>query len=166
MGMSTAKTVADYLKGLPADRRAALSAVRDTIKQNLPPGYEEGMQWGMISYYVPLKRYPDTYNGQPLCVAGLASQKQYMAVYLMGVYSSPVLGSWFRQAYRDSGKKLDMGQSCVRFKTLDDLPLDVVGRAIAKVPVDALTAAHDAVHGAKKKKKPAAKKPAAKKARA
>lgn len=144
-------TVAQYLKQLPADRRAELARVRDVVNANLPEGYEEGIQYGMIGWYVPLARFPDTYNGQPLGIAALASQKQYMALYLNGVYADPALEAWFKRAFAASGKKLDMGKSCVRFKTADALPLDVIGETIAKVPVEALLAKYTAVKGAAKK---------------
>jgi hypothetical protein len=133
---SNAATVAEYLESLPADRRQAIEQVRATILEHLPDGYEEGMQFGMIGYYVPLERYPDTYNGQPLQVAALASQKRYMALYLMAQYAGD--DSWFREEYTKRGLKLDMGKSCVRFRSLDELPLDLVGRAIAETPVDGL----------------------------
>jgi hypothetical protein len=131
---SSAATVAEYLESLPADRRAAIERVRATILEHLPDGYEEGMQFGMIGYYVPLERYPDTYNGRPLQVAALANQKRYMALYLMAQYAGR--DSWFREEYAKRGLKLDMGKSCVRFRSLDELPLDLVGRAIAETPVD------------------------------
>jgi len=133
---SDATTVKDYLAELPKDRRRAMSAVRATIRRHLPRGYEEGMQFGMIGYYVPLKRYPKTYNKQPLCYAALASQKNYMAVYLNNIYGDPELERWFTEAYRATGKRLDMGKSCVRFKRLEDLPIDLIAEAIAKTPVD------------------------------
>jgi hypothetical protein len=131
---STATTVGAYLDELPADRRKAIAQVRTTILENLPDGYEEGMQFGMIGYYVPLERYPDTYNGQPLAVAALANQKRYMALYLMAQYGQGE--GWLREEYAKRGLKLDMGKSCVRFRSLDELPLDVVGQVIAATPVD------------------------------
>jgi hypothetical protein len=130
-------TPAEYLKRLPAERRAALTKVRAAIRKQLPRGFVETMAFGMISYVVPLERYPDPYNGQPLMLAALASQKNHMAVYLLGVYASKDLRAWFEKAYAASGKKLDMGKSCVRFKTLDALALDVVAQAIGKLSVDA-----------------------------
>jgi hypothetical protein len=133
---SDATTVAEYLDSLPADRRAALSAVRRVIRKNLPKGIVETMNWGMISYEIPLKTYPDTYNGQPLMYAALGSQKNHMAVYLTAVYGSQKLREEFEAAYRASGKKLDMGKSCVRFRTLDGLPLDVIGNAIGSCTVE------------------------------
>ncbi|HEU0036736.1 MAG TPA: DUF1801 domain-containing protein [Kofleriaceae bacterium] len=145
-----ATTVASYLAALPADRKAAIARVRETINANLPDGYEEGIQYGMISWYVPLSRYPDTYNGQPLALASLASQKSHMALYLISVYGDPELARWFRQAFADAGKKLDMGKSCVRFKTLDALALDVIGETIAKVSVDDFIARQEAIRGTTK----------------
>jgi hypothetical protein len=96
------------------------------------------MQYGMISYYVPLDRHPDTYNGQPLSAAALASQKNYMSLYLLGVCYDPETERWFKERFAASGKKLDMGKSCVRFKRLDDLPLEVIGEAISHVSPHAL----------------------------
>jgi hypothetical protein len=133
---SDATTVGEYLDSLPEDRRAALSAVRTVIRKNLPKGIVETMNWGMISYEIPLKTYPDTYNGQPLMYAALGSQKNHMAVYLTAVYGSAKLREEFETAYRASGKKLDMGKSCVRFRTLDGLPLDVIGNAIGSCTVE------------------------------
>ncbi len=130
---SEAATVAQYLDELPDDRRTALARVRKTIRANLPAGYEEVMNWGMITYQVPLATYPNTYNGRPLMYAGLASQKYHMAVYLSAVYPD---SKAFQDAYRATGKRLDMGKSCVRFKSLDDLPLDLIGETIAAFPAD------------------------------
>jgi len=113
-----------------------LTAVADVIRRNLPDGYREGMQYGMIGWYVPLETFPDTYNGQPLGLAGLASQKHYMSLYLNNVYGDPELEAWFRDRYKAAGKKLDMGKSCVRFRHLDDLALDVIGETIARTDLD------------------------------
>src|ERR1041385_6594227 len=131
-------TVSEYLAALPADRRAAKSAVRKTINDNLPKGYEEGIQFGMIGWYVPLSVYPAGYGASkkiPLPLVGLASQKTGMVLHFIGLYMNPTLCSWFVSEYKKSGKKVDMGKGCVRFNKLDDLPLDVVGRTIACVPV-------------------------------
>lgn len=133
---SSATTVEEYLNSLPDDRRAAIEEVRETILANLPDGYVETMNWGMISYEVPLERYPDTYNKQPLGLAALASQKNYMALYLMDVYTDEARAEAFKERYRATGKKLDMGRSCVRFKKLDDLPLDLIGEVIAGTSVE------------------------------
>jgi hypothetical protein len=131
---SDATSVEEYLASLPDDRRTAINAVRDTVNANLPDGYVETMAFGMIGWGIPLEDYPDTYNGQPLGVAALASQKNHMALYLMGLYSSEPELEWFKQQYADRGLKLDMGKSCLRFKRLEQVPLDVVGEVIAKVP--------------------------------
>src|SRR5690242_5988432 len=133
----TASTVAQYLAALPADRRAALSAVRKVINDNLPDGYEEGMQFGMIGWYVPLTLYPAGYAENPkvpLPLVALGSQKSGM-VHFLCFYGHPTLSTLFTSLYQKNGKKLDMGKGCVRFKKLDDLALDVVGRTIARVPV-------------------------------
>jgi hypothetical protein len=140
MAKSTAPTVAAYLKSLPADRRKVVSAVRKVVLSNLPEGYREEMGWGHISYGIPLKTYPNTYNGQPLCYAALAAQKNHYALYLMGAYADPKNGRKLASEFEKRGMKLDMGKSCLRFKTLDDLPLDVIGRNIASTPVDKMIA--------------------------
>lgn len=136
MASSEASTVKQYLDGLPDDRRKAISEVRKVIRKNLPKGYVETMNWGMITYEVPLKTFPDTYNKEPLMYAGLASQKNHMAVYLSTVYADPDGQDWFRTEYKKTGKKLDMGKSCVRFKTLEQLPLELIGEVIAKTEVE------------------------------
>lgn len=146
---SNAATVEEYLDELPEDRRAALGVVRDAINEHLPEGYVETMDWGVIAWNVPLEIEPDTYNGKPLCYAALASQKQHMSVHLMGLYSDGPELACFRQQYADRGLKLDMGKSCVRFKRLDDLPLDVLGEAIGMIPVDEFVARQAASHGAR-----------------
>ena len=140
---SKAATVKQYLASLPADRRAALSAVRDVILKNLDPDIEEGMLYGMIGYFVPHSVYPAGYHvdpKQPLPFAALASQKNYMSLYLMSVYrgcedehpTNPH-AKWFRDEWAKTGKKLDMGKSCIRFRKLDDLPLELIGKAIRRV---------------------------------
>ncbi len=132
---SKAATVEEYLEGLPPDRREAVSTVRAAILGALPEGYVEEMRWGMISYEVPLAIQPDTYNGKPLMYAALASQKHHMAVYLSGVYADPDARADFEGKYRATGKRVDMGKSCVRFRRLDDLPLDLIAEAVARHPV-------------------------------
>jgi uncharacterized protein YdhG (YjbR/CyaY superfamily) len=133
---SEATSVDQYIAELPDDRRAAMETVRDTIAANLAPGFEEAMNWGMITYQVPLETYPDTYNGKALMYAALASQKNHMAVYLTAVYANDDSRESFLEKYRASGKRLDMGKSCVRFRTLDDLPVDLIGDSIASMDVD------------------------------
>lgn len=137
---SKVATVVEYLKELPKERREAINAVRKVIKQHLPAGYQETMQYGMISYVVPLRRYPEGYLGDsktPLPYAALASQKNHMAVYLNNIYADPKLKKWFEREYKKSGKKMDMGKSCVRFRKLEDVPLDLIGKAIAQTSVAA-----------------------------
>lgn len=136
MAKSAALTAEQYLSELPEDRREVLSQVREVILANLPSGYRESMNWGMISYEVPMEVYPNTYNGQPLGYAALAAQKNYFALYLMGPYLDAAQDEWLREEFRKAGKKLDMGKSCLRFKKLEDLPLDVIARAIAATPLD------------------------------
>ena len=140
---SNASTVADYLEELPHERRTQLEAVRMTILKNLPKGVEESMNWGMISYEIPLERYPETYNGQPLSFAALASQKNHMAVYLHSIYADQATREKFETAYAGTGKRMDVGASCVRFRRLEDLPLDVIGDAIAAVDVDTYIARYE-----------------------
>lgn len=131
---SKALVVDDYLDSLPEDRRAVVEAVRRVILQHLPAGYQETMNWGMISYEVPLARYPGTYNGQPLSYAGLAAQKNHYALYLMTVYMDPALDAKLRDAFAATGRRLDMGKSCLRFKRAEDLPLETIGEIVAAVP--------------------------------
>ncbi len=145
MVMSKAKTVAAYLDELPEDRRSAIAKVRDVVRKHLPKGYTEEMQ-GMIVWAIPLKTYPDTYNGQPLCVAGLASQKNYNSLYLMAVYGDPKKEKELKEAFAKAGKKLDMGKCCVRFKKVDDLPLEAIGKIIASMPPEELIRWTEAAH--------------------
>ncbi len=150
---SKAKTIGAYLKELPTDRRQAISAVRDVILKNLPKGYEESMQYGMIGYGVPLKLYPQGYLGDgktPIGIAALASQKNYMSLYLIAVYGQPESENWFKKEYKATGKKLDMGKSCVRFKKLQDLPLDLVGKVIAKTSVSELIKMYESARSRRK----------------
>ena len=133
---SKAITVEQYLNELPNDRKEAMSIVRQTIVENLPDGYNEVMNWGMITYEVPLETYPNTYNGKPLMYAALASQKNYMSVYLTGCYMSLDVRNKFKKAYKKSGKRFDAGKSCIRFKKVNDLPLELLGKTIASMDVN------------------------------
>ncbi|HEX3475899.1 MAG TPA: DUF1801 domain-containing protein [Kofleriaceae bacterium] len=164
MATRSANTVDEYLAALPADRRAAIAAVRDTINRRIPRGYEHGMLYGGPAWYVPRSRLAETYNGQPLAVAVLGSQKNHMALYLMTVYGDSKLSAWFRKAYAATGKKLDMGKSCIRFKTLETLALDVVGEAVSKVSVDDYVRIYEQSRTATRTAKPraAARKPRSK----
>ena len=144
---SKATTVAAYLASLPPDRRAAISAVRAVILKNLDKGYEEGMQYGGIGYYVPHRVFPAGYHcdpKQPLPFAGLASQKNHMSVGLMCHYGGGEEDRWFRAAWAKTGKKLDMGKCCVRFRKLEDVPLEVVGEAVRRVPAAAYISHYEA----------------------
>ena len=151
MPRSSATTPDEYVASLPEDHREAVATVRDVINRNLPPGYEEGMQYGMIGWYVPLARYLDTYNGQPLAIAGLASQKNYISLYLNTVYGSPREEAWFKERYAASGKKLDMGKSCLRFKRLEDVPLDVIGETIARAELERTLANYEEVRASSRR---------------
>ena len=149
---SQALSVDAYLAELPADRRHAVQAVRSVILANLDAEIEEGMQYGVIGYFVPHRVFPAGYHAdpkQPLPFAALASQKHHLSLYLMGLYCGCGEGPgapetpdarWFRQAWAASGKKLEMGKACVRFKHLDDVPLDVIGQAIKRVTAQAFIA--------------------------
>lgn len=131
--MQTAATTPDeYIESLPEDRRDTVRTVADVIRRNLPEGYREGMAYGMIGWSVPLETFPNTYNGQPLALAGLASQKQHISLYLNNVYGDRETERWFRERWAQSGKPLNMGKSCVRFRRLEDIPLEVIGEAIAR----------------------------------
>lgn len=135
MVKSDAKTVKAYIAKLPKEKREVIQEIRRIILSNLPNGYEEEIRWGMITYEVPLKIYQYTYNDQPLMYAALAAQKNYFALYLTNIYWDKETLDWFKKEFAKSGKKLDMGKSCIRFKKIDDLPLDVISKAIALTPV-------------------------------
>jgi hypothetical protein len=143
MVKSAAKTVDEYLHQLPKERRAVVAAVRRVVLENLPAGYRESLGFGMITYEVPLERCPDTYNGQPLCYIGLAAQKTHYALYLMGAYQDPRQVAWLRQEFKKASKRLDMGKSCLRFKALDDLPMDVIARVVSSVPAETFIAQYE-----------------------
>jgi hypothetical protein len=135
MVSSAASTVPQYLASLPPERRAVVAKVRTAVRRAMPKGYTETMAYGMIAWSVPLRVLPDTYNGQPLCYVALAAQKQYYALYLMGPYGDAALMAELKAGYRAAALKLDMGKSCLRFKSLDGIALDVVERVIAAVPM-------------------------------
>jgi Domain of unknown function (DU1801) len=132
---SPASTVAEYVNSLPPDRKDAINAVRKVILANMDPLLEEGMTYGMIGYYVPHRHYPAGYHcdpKMPLPYAGLASQKGHMSLYTMSVYGHMPTLEWFQKAWAKTGKKLDMGKSCIRFKKVEDLALDVIAATIKK----------------------------------
>jgi uncharacterized protein YdhG (YjbR/CyaY superfamily) len=135
---SAAPTVAAYLDSLPEDRKKTMTKLRSVIRKKLPKGFAEQMQYGMISWVVPHKLYPAGYHcdpKQPLPFAALASQKQYISVYHMAVYGDAKLAAWLKDAFAAAGKKLDMGKSCIRFKKAEDIPFDVIGELMGRVPV-------------------------------
>ncbi len=137
MVISKAKTVAEYVKSLPPERRAVIAEIRKVFRKNIPAGYVEVMNWGMPGFEIPLSRYPDTYNGQPLAYAGFAAQKHFYAIYLMCIYNNGEQERLLREAFEKRGKKPDMGKCCIRFKKLDDIPLDVIGKLLRMVkPAD------------------------------
>lgn len=138
---SGATTPEDYLAELSEDRRQVLSRLRGLILENLPDGFVEAMNWGMIAYEVPLSIAPKTYNGQPLMLAALASQKKHMALYLCGLNCIPGLQERFEQSYRNKGLKLDMGAACLRFRALAGVDLDAVAEVVRAVPVTDFVAA-------------------------
>ena len=157
MVSSGAETPDEYIAALPADRRAAMEAVHRVVRDNLPAGYEEGMTFGMIGWYVPLDRLPDTYNGRPLGLAALASQKNHLSLYLNSVYGDPQTDAWFRERYAASGKKLDMGKSCLRFRRVDDVPLDVIGETIARADLNSFVACYEAARRSSRRTRAAAR---------
>lgn len=129
------QTPEDYISSLSPERAEAIGALRTLILDSLPEGYSEVIDFGMISFVIPLETYPDTYNGHPLMYAALASQKRHMSLYLMNVYGDDGTLQWFTEGFAAAGKKLDMGKACVRFKSLDDLPLDLIRQTIARTSV-------------------------------
>lgn len=144
MAQSKAATVQEYLEELPPERRLVIERVRAAITAHLPAGYREGMSYGMVGYSIPLERFPDTYNQQPLLYVGLAAQKNYCALYLNGIYQDPEQEQRLRDAFTQAGLKLDMGKSCVRFRQAEDLPLEAIGQLIASVPPDSFIAGYEA----------------------
>jgi hypothetical protein len=129
---SKATTVAAYLQELPPDRRATIRTVRDVILKNLPDGLVETIGWGMISYVIPAEKSPKTYNGQPMMLAALASEKNYCSLHLMSLYMSAEREGWLRDRFARAGKTLKMGKACIRFATPDDLELDAIGEIVKR----------------------------------
>ncbi len=168
-------TVAEYLASLPADRSKAIRTIRAGIRKNLPKGYEEGLQYGMLGFFVPHLRYPHGYHcdpGQPVPFLSVASQKNHIGLYLFCVYMDTDLQEWFVKSWKATGKKLDMGKACVRVKHVDDIPMEVLGELVRRCPVDAfieqyeskLPASIKAKRGVAPAKAAGSKKKAAKKA--
>lgn len=156
---SKATSVAQYLRDLPPDRREAVAAVRKVVLANMDPALEEGMQYGMIGWYVPHAVFPPGYHcdpKQPLPFASLASQKNYLSLYLMSVYADGTADEgWFRAAWAKTGKKLDMGKCCLRFKRVEDLALDVIAEAFRRATVKDHLTAYARIDPRNRKKAPA-----------
>lgn len=137
MATSNAATVDAYLAELPEATRNEIARVRDLVNAHLPSGYREGMAFGMITWSIPLETYADTYNGQPLGYVALAAQKKYNSLYLLGAYAESGQRERLEKAYDDAGRRLDMGKSCLHFRTADELPTDLIGELIAsRKPAD------------------------------
>ncbi len=136
---SEAKTPDEYIQSLPEDRQEAISELRKTIKKNIPKGFTECLAYGMIGFVVPHSIYPDGYHCDPkipLPFISLASQKNFIAFYHMGMYGDKNLAEWFTKEYPKHSKgKLDMGKSCVRFKKVNDIPFQLIGELVKKVSV-------------------------------
>jgi hypothetical protein len=136
MATKTQPSVPEFLAQLPSARRREVDRVRALILRHLPPGYEEVVSKRMLVYQVPLARYSDTYNRQPLWYVALASEKSYLSLHLMCIYGDTTKLHQLKDGFRAAGKKLDMGKACVHFKTADDLPLNVIGAVVASVPLE------------------------------
>ena len=136
MASKASADVKEFIAQLSADRRREVERIRDVVRRHLPAGYEEAISRKSLVYQVPLERYPDTYNGHPLWYVAVASQKAYLSLYLMGVYADPAARRRLEEGFRAAGRKLDMGKACIRFKTADDLPLEVIGATIAAMPLE------------------------------
>lgn len=132
-----ATSVEDYLDKVPEERKPAMKKLYETISKNLPAGFSEGLSYGMMGWDVPLETYPQGYHctpGSPLPFLGMASQKNFVAFYHMGIYSDPELHDWFVAEYpKHSKRKLDMGKSCIRFKKMDDIPYDLIAELVQKM---------------------------------
>lgn len=148
MATAPSSEATKFLEALPLDQREALAAVRRVVLKHLPSGYVERLSGKFINYEVPLERYPETYNGQPLMFAALTPQKNYCALYLVSAYQDPSAERALRAGFKAAGKKLDMGKSCVRFREAADLALDVIGSVVRDSPLKAFIAQHEAARGA------------------
>ena len=136
-----------YLEELLPERRKVISEIRDMMIKNLPEGYQENMNWGMICYEVSLSVLSDTYNGQSLMYAALAAQKNYYSVYLMNVYGDPKKEKELKESFERTGKKLNMGKSCLRFRKLEDIPMDIIGETVASTSMADYISSYRATRG-------------------
>jgi len=151
---SDATTVEEYLAELPDDRAEALTAVVDALRNELPSGLDETINWGMIAFEVPLSTYPNTYNGQPLMHTAVANQKNHMAIYLSCLQGEGRSRDDFITDYQATGKRMDLGKGCVRFRKLDDLPLDLIAKYAGSLSVEQLCAVHDEYAASRSARKP------------
>lgn len=137
---SDAKTPDEYINSLPEDRKVCMEKLRNIILKNLPKGFQEGMNYGMMGYYVPHSIYPKGYHckpSDPLPFMGFASQKNTINFYHMGIYANQALYDWFVAEYpKHSTRKLDMGKSCIRFKKFEEIPFDLIGELVTKISVE------------------------------
>jgi hypothetical protein len=151
-----ATTVEEYVESVPEYRRPMVEAIREAVNRSLPEGYEEGMQYGMIGWYVPHSRYPLGYHcdpEEPLPFVQLGNQKSHVGLYLFCTYFDEDKQAWLQEEWKKSGKKLDMGKSCIRIKKLDQVPLNVVEQVVASVPVKEFVSRYDAQFPPEKRKK-------------
>lgn len=151
-------SVKEYVDSLPEERRKAIRKVRAAVNKGLPRGYREGIQYGMIGWFVPHTVYPAGYHcdpKQPVPFAGLASQKNYLSLYLMCIYGDEKQRKWLESEWKETGRKLDMGKSCIRFRKAEDLPLELITEAVARVPVEEFLARYETIvaKGGKRKRK-------------
>ncbi len=154
---SDAATVEEYISELSEERREAVTTVREMVLANLPSGYEEVMDFGMIAYVVPLSVCPKTYNGHPLMYAAIASEKNYVSVHLMNIYANQDTQRWFVESYKATGKRMNMGKSCVRFRKLEDLPLELIGEAVGRTSMEDWVAVYEALRRPSRRRKGAGK---------
>ncbi len=160
MARGSITTVSQYLSSLPPERREVVAAVRKVLRSRISKGFQETINWGMICYEIPLEKYPDTYNRQPLMFAALAAQKNHYGLYLMCVYPGGQELEALQRAFARAGRKLDMGKSCVRFKRLEDIPLDDIGEIVGSLSPGQFIARYEAIRDrpqAAATKKPSAK---------
>ncbi len=133
-------TVEEYISQIPEERRDAFRKLLETVDANLPKGFQQTMQYGMVTWVVPMETYPAGYHcakDTPLPFISVASQKNFVALYHMGIYADPQLLDWFVTEFpQHSKKKLDMGKSCMRFKKMEDIPFDLIGALCEKIAVD------------------------------
>lgn len=133
MVSSKAKTAQEYLSELDTERRETLEKIRKIILENIPKGFVEEMQYGMICYNIPLERYPKTYNKKALTIAAIAAQKNYFSIYLMGSYANKEIEEWFKREMQQSEKKMKMGKSCINFKRIEEIDLELIRKTITKI---------------------------------